>query len=52
MEEDVVTLEAGGAKVVVVDAKEAKMQTAMLNATTVVKCIIWLKTVIKRRVTS
>ena len=37
MEEDVVTLEAGGAKEVVVDGKEAKMQTAMLNATNVVK---------------
>ena len=39
MQEDVVTLEAGGAKEVVVDGKEAKMQIAMLNATTVVKCV-------------
>ena len=37
MEEDMVTLEAGGAKEVMVDGKEAKMQTAMLNAITVVK---------------
>ena len=52
MEEDVVTLKARGAKEVVVDGKEAKMQTAMLNATTVVKWIIWLKTAIKTRLTS
>ena len=52
MEEDVVTLEAGGAKEVMVDGKEAKMQTAMLNATTVVKWVIWLKTAIKSRMTS
>ena len=52
MEEDVVTLEAGGAKEVVVDGKEAKMQTAMLNAITVVKWVIWLKTAIKSRMTS
>ena len=36
IEEDVVTLEARGAKEVVVDGKETKMQTAMLNATIVV----------------
>ena len=47
MEEDVITLEAGGAKEVMVDGKEAKMQTVILNATTVVKWIIWLKTAIK-----
>ena len=41
-----------GAKEVVVDGKEAKMQTAMLNATTVVKWIIWLKIAIKSRMTS
>ena len=52
MEEDVVTLEAGGAKEVVVDGKEAKIQTAMLNAITVVKWVIWLKTTIKSRMTS
>ena len=52
MEEEVVTLEAGGAKEVVVDGKEAKMQTAMLNATTVVKWVIWLKTAIKSKMTS
>ena len=47
MEEDMVTLEAGGAKEVGVDGKEAKMQIATLNATTVVKWDIWLKTAIK-----
>ena len=52
MEEDVVTLEAGGAKEVVVDGKEAKLQTAMLNAITVVKWVIWLKATIKSRMTS
>ena len=40
MEEDVLTLEAGGAKDVVVDGKEAKMQTAILNAITMVKWVI------------
>ena len=49
--EDVITLEAGGAKEVV-DGKEAKVQTAMLNATTVVKWVIWLKTTIKSKMTS
>ena len=52
MEEDVVILEAGGAKDVVVDVKEAKMQIAILNAITVVKWVIWLKTAIKSRMTS
>ena len=52
MEKDVVTLEAEGAKEVVVDDKEVKMQTAMLNATTVVKWVIWLKTAKKSRMTS
>ena len=52
MEEDVVTLEAGGAQEVMVDGKEAKMQTAMWNAITVVKWVIWLKTAIKSRMTS
>ena len=47
MEEDMVTLEAGGAKEVAVDGKEAKMQTAVLNAITVVKWVIWLKIAIK-----
>ena len=40
MEEEVVTLEAGGAKEVMVDGKEAKIQTAMLNAIIVVKWVI------------
>ena len=52
MEEDLVTLEAGRAKEIVVDGKEAKMQTTMLNAATVVKWVIWLKTAIKSRMTS
>ena len=52
MEEDVVTLEARGAKEVVVDGKEAKMQTTMLNATIMVKWIIWLNTAIKTKMTS
>ena len=52
MEEDMVTLEAGGAKEVVLDGKEAKMQRAMLNATTVVKWVIWIKSAIKSRMTS
>ena len=52
MEEDMVTLQAGGAKEVEVDGKEAKMQTVILNAITVVKWVIWLKTAIKSRMTS
>ena len=52
MEEDVVTLEVGGAKEVMVDGKKARMQTTMLNATIVAKWAIWLKTTIKSKMTS
>ena len=49
MEEDAVILEAGGAKEVVVDGKEAKMQTAMWNAITEVKWVIWPKDCYKKQ---
>ena len=50
--EDMITLEARGAKEIVVDGKEAKMQTTMLNAIIVVKWVIWLKIAIKSKMTS